>query len=105
MLSVHAKQPTDELGRLLRKAVWMGAGVAPVRRTPAPVAEPAPVDPVVEEPVVVERAAGGESLEELEALAAWLFTPEGGFVEPPVVIAAVHHKLCGFFIQIFNKLF
>jgi hypothetical protein len=30
-----AKQPTDELGRLLRKATWMGAGVAPTRRSPA----------------------------------------------------------------------
>ena len=87
-----AKQPTDELGRLLRKAAWMGAGVAPARRTPAPaveqpVAEPAPVEPVVEQPVVVEQTAGGESLEELQALAAWLFTPEGGFVEPPLIDA------------------
>jgi DNA primase len=87
-----AKQPTDELGRLLRKASWMGAGVAPTRRTPAPVVEqPVVEQPVAEpaavEPVVVELAAGGESLEELQALAAWLFTPEGGFVEPPVVDA------------------
>ena len=90
----HAKQPTDELGRLLRKAAWMGAGVAPVRRTPAPAVESAAVEqPVVEEPVVeqpvVEQVAGGESLEELQALAVWLFTPEGGFVEPPVVDARV----------------
>ena len=88
----HAKQPTDELGRLLRKAAWMGAGVAPARRTPAPAVESAAVEqPVVEEPVVerpvVEQVAGGESLEELQALAVWLFTPEGGFVEPPVVDA------------------
>jgi len=32
----NAKQPTDELGRLLRRAAWMGAGVAPDRRTPSP---------------------------------------------------------------------
>lgn len=88
----NAKQPTDELGRLLRKAVWMGAGVAPARRTPALTVE----EPVVaEEPVVDaavvdaagEEAPAGESLEELQALAAWLFTPEGGFVEPPVIEA------------------
>ena len=88
----NAKQPTDELGRLLRKAVWMGSGVAPARRTPALTVE----EPVVaEEPVVDaavvdaagEEAPAGESLEELQALAAWLFTPEGGFVEPPVIEA------------------
>ena len=87
-----AKQPTDELGRLLRKAAWMGAGVAPGRRTPAPVTEPV-TEPVVKQPVVeqpvVEVAAGGESLEELRALAGWLFTPEGGFVEPPLVDACL----------------
>jgi DNA primase len=34
----NAKQPTDELGRLLRRAAWMGAGVAPNARTSTPVA-------------------------------------------------------------------
>ncbi len=29
----QAKQPSDELGRLLRRAAWMGAGVAPTART------------------------------------------------------------------------
>lgn len=69
-----AKQPTDELGRLLRKAAWMGAGTAPTRRPPSPAeqhaeacdvegpcfaADPAPpVEPV---PVVsVSPAAGSE---------------------------------------------
>jgi hypothetical protein len=32
----QAKQPTDELGRLLRRAAWMGAGVAPNSRTSSP---------------------------------------------------------------------
>ena len=81
-----AKQPTDELARLLRKAVWMGAGVAPSRRTPPPVdrrtepdAPPAvesgtgtdhddsfaavptalPVEPVTAEPVAVVSPAAG----------------------------------------------
>jgi DNA primase catalytic core len=35
----QAKQPTDELGRLLRKAAWMGTGTAPARRAPAVVDE------------------------------------------------------------------
>ncbi len=88
----HAKQPTDELGRLLRKAVWMGAGVAPARRTPALTVEQPVVaeEPVVDAAVVDaagEEAPAGESLEELQALAVWLFTPEGGFVEPPVIEA------------------
>ena len=77
----QAKQPTDELARLLRKAVWMGAGVAPSRRTPPPVdrragpldVEPSaddgssfaavltvlPVEPVTAEPVAVVSPAAG----------------------------------------------
>lgn len=69
-----AKQPTDELGRLLRKAAWMGAGTAPTRRPPSPAEQHAeacdvegasfaavvapPVEPV---PVVsVSPASGSE---------------------------------------------
>jgi hypothetical protein len=33
----QAKHPTDDLGRLLRKATWMGTGTAPARRTPDPI--------------------------------------------------------------------
>ena len=69
-----AKQPTDELGRLLRKAAWMGTGTAPTRRPPSPVEQHAeardvdgpsfaadPVPPVEPVPVVsVSPAAGSE---------------------------------------------
>ena len=40
-----AKQPTDELGRLLRKAAWMGVGTAPTRRSPAHAVEAADLEP------------------------------------------------------------
>jgi hypothetical protein len=40
-----AKNPADALGRVIRSAVWMGAGPAPNRhRSPAPVDQPAEVD-------------------------------------------------------------
>jgi len=69
-----AKQPTDELGRLLRRAAWMGAGAAPTRRPPSPAEQHAeacdvedpsfaadPVPPVEPVPVVsVSPAAGSD---------------------------------------------
>lgn len=61
-----AKQPTDELGRLLRKAVWMGAGTAPARRQPAPAGEQAAMPAAKQQhvdsagPVDDAGGAGGE---------------------------------------------
>lgn len=78
-----AKQPTDELGRLLRKAVWMGAGSAPSRRPPSK-AEQRTAEQKA--PTVNDgdgRGGGDGSVEDLRGLVGWLFTPDGGFVEPP----------------------
>jgi DNA primase len=57
-VAVAATNPTDALGRLLRHAVWMGAGTPPNRRTSTPAAAPPPAVrvslPVAQLPVVVD---------------------------------------------------
>lgn len=65
----RAKQPTDTLGRLLRQAVWIDSTPAAPSRRPAPPAE---------EVVVVDAE-----------FVASLFTPESGFVQPPLVDARI----------------
>ena len=62
---VRAKQPTDALGRLLRQAVWIDSTPAAPSRRPTP-----PAQEVVDAEFV-----------------ASLFTPESGFVQPPLVDA------------------
>jgi len=58
-IAVAARNATDALGRAIRSATWMGAGVGPARRRNAPLPEPAPPPPAVPEPGPVPSAASG----------------------------------------------
>ena len=82
-----AKQPTDELGRLLRKAAWMGAGTPPSRRPPSPV-EQRTADR--DDPTHTISDGGGPSFAAVvapaEALDAASVSPAVGPQGPPVVI-------------------
>ena len=54
---VDAVDPTDTLSRLLRTALWMGAGTAPERRHAAPVPNAGP--PTIETPAPIADPADG----------------------------------------------
>ena len=82
----NAKQPTDELGRMLRRAVWMGAGVAPDRRTPSTLAaghaDP-PVGSGVDEP---SSFAAGVVAPPVEPVDSAVVSPASTAETPPVSI-------------------
>ena len=75
---VDATDPTDTLGRLLRSAVWLGAGTAPERRSPAPI-EPAPI------PAALAAAAVPETVGAPPVSAPPSPTPPEGPVSPAAV--------------------
>jgi hypothetical protein len=85
-----AKQPTDELGRLLRRAAWMGTGSAPNRRAPTHVVDDNKA--AKQEPPADGAESGGSSFAAgrvappAEPVDAEVVSPGSGPAAPPVVI-------------------
>lgn len=90
----QAKQPTDELGRLLRRAAWMGTGTAPTRYAPTHVdddnraakQEP-PADDARDEGVAAEGSSfAAVPAPPAGAVSVEVVSPGSGPAAPPVVV-------------------